>query len=205
MQSTLVLTQKLHSGCVCMSLYMVRFFTVMHNWVLVLQVLALIVIVFGFTASLPFQIFIREKSNITLKKLKWNKWLKDPHFYLVTDMLCTPVHSDNPQWIAFPYSHYHLDMQHPWIYRLSAHLWFPSWSPLFQWPTFLCIFWKLYKWIRYIQQLFHNTCNFLYLTSQTSIAIGPIVLFITGCVVTPFVKIIGKYFGIKVDLYILYL
>ena len=50
----------------------------------IVQVLALIVIVFGFIASLPFQIFVREKTNVNLKKLKWYKWLQNPHFYLVS-------------------------------------------------------------------------------------------------------------------------
>ena len=53
----------------------------------ILQVLALIVIVVGFTLSLPFQIFVREKSNVILKKLKWYEWLKNPNFYLVSNIL----------------------------------------------------------------------------------------------------------------------
>ena len=48
-----------------------------------MQVLALIVTIFGFVVSLPFQIFIREKPNVHLKKLEWYKWLKNPQFYLV--------------------------------------------------------------------------------------------------------------------------
>ena len=49
----------------------------------ILQVLALIVTIFGFIVSLPFQMFIREKPNVSLKKLEWYKWLKNPQFYLV--------------------------------------------------------------------------------------------------------------------------
>jgi hypothetical protein len=48
-----------------------------------IQVLALIVVIFGFIFTLPFQIFVREKSNVKLKKLKWYKWLQNPQFYLV--------------------------------------------------------------------------------------------------------------------------
>ena len=48
-----------------------------------MQVLALIVIVVGFIATLPFQIFVREKAKVNLKKLEWYKWLQNPQFYLV--------------------------------------------------------------------------------------------------------------------------
>ena len=67
--------------CLCV----VYMFTACHSCTvpLIFQVLALVVMVVGFTASLPFQIFIREKPNISLKKLKWQKWLENPHFYLV--------------------------------------------------------------------------------------------------------------------------
>ena len=45
--------------------------------------LAVIVVGFGFLASTPFQVFIREKSDVKLKKLQWYKWLQNPQFYLV--------------------------------------------------------------------------------------------------------------------------
>ena len=48
-----------------------------------MQVLALIVVVVGFVFTLPFQIFVREKQNVNLKKLKWYQWLQNPQFYLV--------------------------------------------------------------------------------------------------------------------------
>ena len=51
-----------------------------------MQVLALIVVVFGFIFTLPFQIFVREKQNVNLKTLKWYKWLQNPQFYLVNTM-----------------------------------------------------------------------------------------------------------------------
>ena len=52
------------------------------NFILI-QVLALIVVIVGFVFTLPFQIFVREKSNVKLKKLTWYKWLQNPQFYLV--------------------------------------------------------------------------------------------------------------------------
>ena len=59
-----------------------NFITVL-NFILALQVLALIVVIVGFVFTLPFQIFVREKSNVKLKKLTWYKWLQNPQFYLV--------------------------------------------------------------------------------------------------------------------------
>lgn len=45
--------------------------------------MAIIVTVLGLILTLPFQIFIREKPSVALKKLKWYKWLVNPKFYLV--------------------------------------------------------------------------------------------------------------------------
>ena len=45
--------------------------------------MAIIVTVLGLIFTLPFQIFIREKPSVVLKKLKWYKWLVNPKFYLV--------------------------------------------------------------------------------------------------------------------------
>ena len=45
--------------------------------------MAIIVTVLGLILTLPFQIFIREKPSVALKKLKWYKWLIQPKFYLV--------------------------------------------------------------------------------------------------------------------------
>ena len=45
--------------------------------------MAIIVTVLGLIFTLPFQIFIREKPSVALKKLKWYKWLVNPKFYLV--------------------------------------------------------------------------------------------------------------------------
>ena len=52
-----------------------------------MQVLALIVVIVGFVFTLPFQIFVREKQNVNLKKLKWYQWLQNPLFYLVSFVL----------------------------------------------------------------------------------------------------------------------
>ena len=46
--------------------------------------MAIIVTVLGLIFTLPFQIFIREKPSVALKKLKWYKWLVQPNFYLVS-------------------------------------------------------------------------------------------------------------------------
>ena len=46
--------------------------------------MAIIVTVLGLIFTLPFQIFIREKPSVALKKLKWYKWLVQPKFYLVS-------------------------------------------------------------------------------------------------------------------------
>lgn len=66
------------SACEC-ALFMAKHYL---NFIR-MQVLALIVVVFGFIFTLPFQIFVREKSNVNLKKLKWYRWLQNPQFYLV--------------------------------------------------------------------------------------------------------------------------
>ena len=58
-------------------------FNITVLYFVLIQVLALIVVIVGFVFTLPFQIFVREKSNVKLKKLTWYKWLQNPQFYLV--------------------------------------------------------------------------------------------------------------------------
>ena len=65
-----------------------------------MQVLALIVIVVGFIATLPFQIFVREKAKVNLKKLEWYKWLQNPQFYLVIRFYIASI-------FIYRYSHFY--------------------------------------------------------------------------------------------------
>ena len=55
-----------------------------QNAIISPQIMAIIVTVLGLIFTLPFQIFIREKPSVALKKLKWYKWLINPKFYLVS-------------------------------------------------------------------------------------------------------------------------
>lgn len=49
----------------------------------IFQIMAIIIAAVGFVTSLPFQFFIPEKPNVSLRKLKWYKWFANPHLYLV--------------------------------------------------------------------------------------------------------------------------
>ena len=70
-----------------------------------MQVLALIVIIVGFIFTLPFQIFVREKANVNLKKLEWYKWLQNPQFYLVIRFIASTFMIDRTT-ENFRYLHY---------------------------------------------------------------------------------------------------
>ena len=54
-----------------------------HQYLLFLQIMAIVVTVLGFLLSVPFQIFVYEDPNIKPDSLKWYKWIQKPEFYLV--------------------------------------------------------------------------------------------------------------------------
>lgn len=83
MHSILVLTRIRHFGWVPKIPVSKSLTLLEHSLSHCTQILALVVTVVGFLCTLPFQIFIREKSNVQVKKLEWYKWLKNPQFYLV--------------------------------------------------------------------------------------------------------------------------